>query len=97
VKKNALRLDAYGTIDELSSVIVLARTALADASQARSAADPQTAHDVARARRVARMDPGRALRRARVKGQVSTLRAGRAPLEHDAPDSRRGQTPTAPA
>ncbi len=32
VKKNALRIEAYGTIDELSSVIGLARTALADAA-----------------------------------------------------------------
>jgi len=31
VRKDALRISAYGTIDELSSVIGLARTALADA------------------------------------------------------------------
>ena len=31
VKKNALRIDAYGTVDELSSAIGLARTALAGA------------------------------------------------------------------
>jgi cob(I)alamin adenosyltransferase len=30
VKKNALRIDAYGTVDELSSTIGLARTALAE-------------------------------------------------------------------
>lgn len=30
VKKNALRIETYGTVDELSSVIGLARTALAD-------------------------------------------------------------------
>jgi len=48
VKKNAQRIEAYGTIDELSSVIGLARTALADAARERAAADPQRAHDVAR-------------------------------------------------
>ena len=31
VKKNALRIETYGTVDELSSVIGLARTALAEA------------------------------------------------------------------
>jgi cob(I)alamin adenosyltransferase len=31
VKKNALRIETYGTVDELSSVVGLARTALADA------------------------------------------------------------------
>ncbi|HXP94025.1 MAG TPA: cob(I)yrinic acid a,c-diamide adenosyltransferase [Candidatus Binatia bacterium] len=36
VKKNALRIEAYGTIDELSSVIGLARTALADVARSRS-------------------------------------------------------------
>ncbi|HEX3548840.1 MAG TPA: cob(I)yrinic acid a,c-diamide adenosyltransferase [Candidatus Elarobacter sp.] len=47
VKKNALRIEAYGTIDELSSVIGLARAALANVSRAR-VSDPQRAHDVAR-------------------------------------------------
>lgn len=36
VKKNALRIEAYGTIDELSSVIGLARTALADVLRSRA-------------------------------------------------------------
>jgi len=34
VKKNALRIETYGTIDELSSVIGLARTALAEVTTA---------------------------------------------------------------
>ncbi|GAC1499486.1 MAG: cob(I)yrinic acid a,c-diamide adenosyltransferase [Vulcanimicrobiaceae bacterium] len=38
VKKNALRIQAYGTIDELSSAIGLARTALKDVSEARERA-----------------------------------------------------------
>jgi cob(I)alamin adenosyltransferase len=33
VKKNALRIETYGTVDELSSVIGLARTALVDAAR----------------------------------------------------------------
>jgi cob(I)alamin adenosyltransferase len=37
VKKNALRIDTYGTIDELSSVIGLARSALAGASPSAAA------------------------------------------------------------
>ncbi len=36
VKKNALRIEAYGTIDELSSIIGLARTALAGVARSRS-------------------------------------------------------------
>ena len=36
VKKNALRIEAYGTVDELSSVIGLARTALADLTHERA-------------------------------------------------------------
>ena len=36
VKKNALRIEAYGTIDELSSIVGLARTALADVSRSRA-------------------------------------------------------------
>jgi cob(I)alamin adenosyltransferase len=36
VKKNVLRIEAYGTIDELSSVIGLARTALADVRRSRT-------------------------------------------------------------
>jgi cob(I)alamin adenosyltransferase len=47
VKKNALRIEAYGTIDELSSVIGLARTALADVRRTRPV------QDLARAVRVA--------------------------------------------
>ena len=38
VKKNALRIEAYGTVDELSSVIGLARTALQGPSAAGGAA-----------------------------------------------------------
>lgn len=37
VKKNALRIDAYGTVDELSSAIGLARTALGEAERAPAA------------------------------------------------------------
>jgi cob(I)alamin adenosyltransferase len=36
VKKNALRIETYGTVDELSSAIGLARTALADQTHARA-------------------------------------------------------------
>src|SRR5579883_1482881 len=36
IKKNALRIETYGTIDELSSVIGLARTALADVLRSRA-------------------------------------------------------------
>jgi cob(I)alamin adenosyltransferase len=36
IKKNALRIEAYGTIDELSAIIGLARTALADVSRSRA-------------------------------------------------------------
>ncbi|GAC1442969.1 MAG: cob(I)yrinic acid a,c-diamide adenosyltransferase [Vulcanimicrobiaceae bacterium] len=44
VKKNALRIETYGTVDELSSVIGLARTALADAMRSgTSAAQPHDA------------------------------------------------------
>ena len=35
VKKNALRIEAYGTIDELSSIIGLARTALSEIPRSR--------------------------------------------------------------
>jgi cob(I)alamin adenosyltransferase len=38
VKKNALRIETYGTVDELSSVIGLARTALADVTTLEGAA-----------------------------------------------------------
>ena len=48
VKKNALRIDAYGTIDELSSVIGLARTALADVQRTRPVQDVAKANAVAR-------------------------------------------------
>ena len=47
VKKNALRIEAYGTIDELSSAIGLARTAIAEALATRPS------QDVARLGRVA--------------------------------------------
>jgi len=36
VKKNALRIETYGTVDELSSAIGLARTALAEQTHARA-------------------------------------------------------------
>jgi cob(I)alamin adenosyltransferase len=48
VKKNALRIESYGTIDELSSVIGLARTALTDVLRTRPVQDIHHAHDVAR-------------------------------------------------
>jgi cob(I)alamin adenosyltransferase len=48
VKKNALRIEAYGTIDELSSVIGLARTALTDVLRTRPVQDIRHAHEVAR-------------------------------------------------
>jgi cob(I)alamin adenosyltransferase len=38
IKKNALRIETYGSVDELSSIIGLARTALNDAVQAGGAA-----------------------------------------------------------
>lgn len=47
VKKNALRIEAYGTIDELSSVLGLVRTALAEIVTAPPARQPR-ALDVAR-------------------------------------------------
>jgi cob(I)alamin adenosyltransferase len=47
VKKNALRIEAYGTIDELSSVIGLARTALTDVLRTRPVQDIHHAHEVA--------------------------------------------------
>ncbi|MDB5092682.1 MAG: yvqK, partial [Candidatus Eremiobacteraeota bacterium] len=47
VKKNALRIEAYGTVDELSSVIGLARTALADVQRTRPVQDLARAHGVA--------------------------------------------------
>ncbi len=46
VRKNDLRIETYGTVDELSSAIGLARTALVDAQLTRPA------QDVARVRRV---------------------------------------------
>jgi cob(I)alamin adenosyltransferase len=48
VRKNALRIEAYGTIDELSSVIGLARTALTDVLRTRPVQDIRRAHEVAR-------------------------------------------------
>jgi cob(I)alamin adenosyltransferase len=48
VKKNALRIEAYGTIDELSSVIGLARTALTDVQRTRPVQDLHRAHETAR-------------------------------------------------
>ncbi len=44
VKKNALRIETYGTVDELSSAIGLARTALADAIRAGGASATKAAH-----------------------------------------------------
>jgi cob(I)alamin adenosyltransferase len=48
VKKTAPRIEAYGTIDELSSVIGLARTALSDVLRTRPVQDLARAHGVAR-------------------------------------------------
>lgn len=47
VKKNALRIDTYGTIDELSSVIGLARTSLGTVLRTRPAQDTARANAVA--------------------------------------------------
>ncbi len=43
VKKNALRIETYGTVDELSSVIGLARTALAEAIREKGPGGPRAA------------------------------------------------------
>jgi cob(I)alamin adenosyltransferase len=48
VKKSAPRIGAYGTIDELSSAIGLARTALADATRTRPVQDVGRTHAAAR-------------------------------------------------
>ena len=48
VRKNAQRIEAYGTVDELSAVIGLARTALADVLRTRPVQDIARAHAVAR-------------------------------------------------
>ncbi len=47
VKKNALRIEAYGTIDELSAVVGLARTALAEVERTRPVQDAARANAVA--------------------------------------------------
>jgi cob(I)alamin adenosyltransferase len=47
IKKNALRIDAYGTIDELSSVIGLARAALTEVHLTRPVQELARAHAVA--------------------------------------------------
>jgi cob(I)alamin adenosyltransferase len=47
VKKNALRIETYGTIDELSSVIGLARTALSAVQRTRPVQDAARANAVA--------------------------------------------------
>jgi cob(I)alamin adenosyltransferase len=47
VKKNALRIEAYGTIDELSAVVGLVRTALAEVGRTRPVQDLTRAHAVA--------------------------------------------------
>jgi cob(I)alamin adenosyltransferase len=47
VKKNALRIESYGTIDELSSVVGLARTALAEVQRTRPVQDAARANAVA--------------------------------------------------
>jgi len=47
IKKNALRIEAYGTVDELSSAIGLARTALADVRRTRPVQDMARANAVA--------------------------------------------------
>jgi cob(I)alamin adenosyltransferase len=50
IKKNALRIEAYGTVDELSSAIGLARTALHEAQRGRPVQD--LARATARAQRL---------------------------------------------
>jgi cob(I)alamin adenosyltransferase len=47
VKKNALRIETYGTIDELSSVVGLARSALAEVRRKRPVQDAARANAVA--------------------------------------------------
>jgi cob(I)alamin adenosyltransferase len=47
VKKNALRIESYGTVDELSSAIGMARAAIDDALRARPAQDHDTAMAIA--------------------------------------------------
>ncbi|GAC1426200.1 MAG: cob(I)yrinic acid a,c-diamide adenosyltransferase [Candidatus Velthaea sp.] len=47
VKKNALRIETYGSIDELSSVIGLARTALAEIARTRPVQDMARAEKAA--------------------------------------------------
>ena len=47
VKKNALRIETYGTIDELSSIVGLARTALADVARTRPVQDAARANAAA--------------------------------------------------
>ncbi len=47
VKKNACRIEAYGTIDELSAVVGLARTALAEVQRTRPVQDMARANAVA--------------------------------------------------
>ncbi|MFN2461187.1 MAG: cob(I)yrinic acid a,c-diamide adenosyltransferase [Candidatus Velthaea sp.] len=47
VMKNALRIEAYGTVDELSSAIGLARTALAEVQRTRPVQDAAHANAVA--------------------------------------------------
>ncbi|GAC1404554.1 MAG: cob(I)yrinic acid a,c-diamide adenosyltransferase [Candidatus Velthaea sp.] len=47
VKKNALRIETYGSIDELSSVIGLARTALAEIGRTRPVQDMARAEKAA--------------------------------------------------
>jgi cob(I)alamin adenosyltransferase len=50
IKKNALRIETYGTVDELSSAIGLARAALHDVQRTRPVQDLATA--IARAQRL---------------------------------------------
>jgi cob(I)alamin adenosyltransferase len=47
VKKNALRIETYGTVDELSSVVGLARSALAEVRRKRPVQDAARANAVA--------------------------------------------------
>ena len=47
VKKNALRIETYGTVDELSSVVGLARSALAEVVRTRPVQDAARANAVA--------------------------------------------------
>ncbi len=46
IKKNALRIETYGSVDELSSAIGMARAALADVQRTRQVQDIRRALNV---------------------------------------------------